>query len=109
LSLPGYTVFTYKIGFKKTGNSYRLDYYNTPYEDTEREMDDICVMFRGITINGDKLPQYKAVAWEGLADGPYEVVVKVHFIPIHGRENEFDQTFEQLSIEPLFKESSGDD
>lgn len=96
-----YPVFEYKVGFVKTGNRYRLSYYNTPYKNSENELDDISVMFEGKSLSGENLQSYKAVKWEDLADGEYEVVVEAKFIPHHHNPEEFDQVFTQKSLNPV--------
>lgn len=89
-------IHLYKIGFQRTASSYRLDYYNTPW-DNERELEDIKLIFEGKDLKNNDLPAYKTVNWENLELGVWEAQIEMRFVPNKDGKS-YDQLFFLLSL-----------
>ncbi len=94
---PNYMEFLYKIQFEVLDNSYRICHYNTPW-DSERELEDISLMFEGKDINGNLHPTYKTIKWESLSKGIYKTDVLMSFVK-DGNKETFSQFFMLKNIE----------
>ena len=86
-------VFEYRIGFEKTGTRYRILDYNSPYKNSEQELEDVALMFDGVDLNGVSMPRYKVVEWKDLKDGRYTAHVTAYYSP-----NPDGKTFDQVFL-----------
>lgn len=102
---PDHIEFDYKISISKRKNSYQLLHYNSPYEDSERELEDICLILEGKTPEGKEFPAYKAIKWEELDPGKYEFLVRMTLIRNLDKKS-FDQVFKQLEMKRLDSEQN---
>ena len=100
IDISQYAKFEYHIGFTEQGNKYIINGYNSPYKNSENELDDIAAIMDGKDSLGNPIPSYKTVYWEKLNDGKYKVKVKVYFVP--NGDGTHDQYFSvQGEIEEL--------
>lgn len=76
-----YGRFVYVIGFTKKTSRYVLDFYNSPYRQSETEFDDIAIIMSGKDSRGNPFPSYKTVQWEGLKEGKYKATVEMFYTP----------------------------
>ena len=90
-------IFEYKIGFIKKGSTYHLSYYNSPYSQSENELEDISLIMDGKDLLGRESEGHKVVDWERIEDGTWEVLVNCYFIPHN--DGTYDQTFKLKAVE----------
>lgn len=86
-------VFEYRVGFSKQGTRYRILDYNSPYRNSEQELEDISLMFDGVNLDGVEMKRYKVVDWENAVDGKYTALVNSFYTPNPEGDGSFDQTF----------------
>lgn len=91
-------LFEYKLKFEKTEKGYRLVSYNSPWENCERELEDIRLIFEGKDLKDNKFPAYKVIAWENLKMGEYDSVVEMRFIKNPNPNTGYDQLFKVLTL-----------
>lgn len=94
-----YASFTYVIGFTKKESRYVLNFYNSPYKNSDTELDDIAVIMDGKDSRGNPFPAYKTIRWEDLAGGKYQARVLVFFTP--NNDGTHDQMFRLESLEQI--------
>lgn len=99
---PNAMTYEYKVRFEKLQTSYRLISYNTPWEDCERELEDIKIMMEGKDLENKDLHFYKCINWENLELGFYECKVVMSLIK-NPRAEGYEQYFKTLSIEKVEK------
>lgn len=66
---PDHMVFDYRVSFRRRGSTYSLLEYNSPYEDSDREMEDVRLAMEGLDLNGKPAPGLKIVPWETVPEG----------------------------------------
>jgi hypothetical protein len=90
--------FEYKIGFFKNCTHYRLNYYSSPYKNSEQELDDIKVMMDGKDLNGNSLIGLKVIDWERLEDNTnWEGIIVAYFTP--NGDGSYSQIFKLKSLD----------
>jgi hypothetical protein len=90
-------VFEYKIGFFKNCTRYKLNYYSSPYKNSEQELDDINVIMDGKDLQGNSIG-LKVVNWEKLEDNTnWEAIVTTYFTP--NGDGSYDQLFKLKSLD----------
>lgn len=76
---PKLIQFDYKIHFTRNERNYRIEAYNSPW-DNDRDLEDIKIIFEGKDLKNNPLPLYKVVKWEELEPAKYiaEVLMVLH-------------------------------
>jgi hypothetical protein len=88
--------FNYNVIFEKKSTICRLIGYNSPYKNSEQELDDINVMLHGKDLKGNDATNYKIIGWETMHDGQYNADVEVTFVP--NSDDTYDQIFKLINI-----------
>jgi hypothetical protein len=102
---PKLILYDYLIRFERLENTYRLLHYNTPWED-DRELEDIRIIFEGKDLNNNDFSAYKAVKWENLERGIWDVSLLVNFV-LNADGKTYDQHFNLKELKKVTKDEQG--
>jgi hypothetical protein len=94
---PDHITYQYAIRVDWDGTKYRLLHYNSPWEDGERELEDIQLMLEGKDSSGKYHPQWHVVHLNKHPAGKYDL--KVEMTLVKKDSGEFDQFFTFLDIQ----------
>jgi len=88
--------FRYNVIFEKKDNKLRFISFNSPYKNSDQELDDIHVAFYGKDLQNNDCSSYKIINWESLSEEKKEVIFDIKFIP--NEDGTYDQIFKLIEI-----------